>query len=59
MKHEINDMDYKPKTLEEIKQFYWHWYPHEITFFELKEINPELYCKLKNYEQVLKLLNSH
>lgn len=49
--------EYNCKSVEEIKEFYSYFYPHETTFKEMRENNPELYCKMKNYEIILKLMN--
>jgi hypothetical protein len=41
--------------LDEAEEFFWEWYPHEISWSELKESNPELWCKLQNLGQALVL----
>jgi hypothetical protein len=35
--------------------FFWANYPHEISWAELKEANPELWCQLVNIGQALVL----
>lgn len=42
------DMDYLPKDINEMHEFFWYWYPNEISWKELKEINIDLYCRLQN-----------
>lgn len=53
--------EYSPEhictSLDEIEDFYNFFFPHETSFSELKKINPELYCKMKNFELVLRLHN--
>lgn len=44
-----------PKTIEEMEQFFWDYFPHEISWKEVHEINPDLYCRLQNVGQVLVL----
>lgn len=43
--------------IEKAEAFFWEYYPHEITWGELKESNPELYCQLQNIGQALILAN--
>lgn len=45
------------KTIDEIEEFYWYFYPHETYFADMKLDSPELFCKMKNYEMILKLNN--
>jgi len=41
---------------QEMENFFWANYPQEINWGELKEANPELYCKLQNVGRALVLL---
>jgi hypothetical protein len=42
-------------TLDQAEQFFWAHYPHETSWGELKEANPELWCQLQNLGQALVL----
>lgn len=41
--------------IEKLEAFFWENYPHEITWKELEEVNPEIFCQLQNIGQVLVL----
>lgn len=45
------------ELLDALEIEFWNDYPHEIDWFELKEINPELWCRLQNIGQALVLNN--
>lgn len=38
------------------EDFFWDNFPHEISWSELQEINPELWCMLQNIGNALVLL---
>ena len=42
-------------TGDPLEEFFWENYPHEISWGELKEANPELWCQLQNIGQALVL----
>ena len=44
------------KTIEEMLEFYEYFYPHETTFAEMKQANPELFRKMQIFETCLKIL---
>lgn len=42
-------------SIEQVEEFFWEHYPHETSWGELREANPELYCRLLNAGQGLVL----
>lgn len=51
------EMEKMKELLDALEIEFWNDYPHEIDWFELKEINPELWCRLQNIGQALVLNN--
>lgn len=49
------DHDYIPTGLDDAEAYFWHWFPHEVSWAELHEANAELYAKLQNLGQALVL----
>ena len=42
-------------TLERLEDYFWEYFPHEIAWNELKEINLELYNELQKIGHTLVL----
>lgn len=40
---------------QKLEEYFWFWFPHEIGFSELKEINPTLFLELKSIGEFLKI----
>lgn len=47
MRCKYDDLYFVPADLDEMEGFFWHWYPHEISWSELQKINARLYAKLQ------------
>lgn len=41
------------KEQQQLERYFWFWFPNEIGFDELKQINPELFLELKSIKQFL------
>jgi hypothetical protein len=48
----LDELEAEKKRLEE---YFWEWFPHEISFSELKEINPTTYQELRAIGKFLQI----
>lgn len=47
--------DFIKNEKNKLIEYYWEWFPHEISFLELKEINFERYSELMIIKSYFKL----